>query len=143
MDKTGINIRFIFNFCNDIDEIRRFYSELIGLEEVSYRNDEEWGWIVYQSEGFQFMWFRSDEKLPIIDGWAAQPGYNGGEFAITSWSIELPKEDFEEIIGRLKASGAKLFSMEPEWRQESYWGFTVMDPMGNTVELYYEEEGGE
>lgn len=142
MDKTGINIRFIFNFCNDIDEIRRFYSELIGLEEVSYRNDEEWGWLVYQSEGFQFMWFRSDEKLPVIDGWAAQPGYSGGEFAITSWSIELPKEDFEKIIGRLKASGVKLFSMEPEWRQESYWGFTVMDPMGNTVELYYEEEGG-
>ncbi len=24
----------------------------------------------------------------------------------------------------------------PTWRQASYWGFTVLDPAGNTVEIY-------
>ena len=138
--KTTVNIRYIFNFCNDIEEIREFYSDLVGLEEVSFKDDDEWGWVVYQSEGFQFMWFRSDEELPVIDGWANQPGYEGGEYALISWSIEVPKADFEAIVERLKASGAKLLSMEPEWRQDSYWGFTVMDPMGNTVEIFYEDD---
>lgn len=139
-NKPDINIRFIFNFCNDIEEMRRFYSEIVGLQEVSYQNDDDWGWLVYQNEGFQFMWFRSDENLPVIDGWAAQPGYPGGEFAITSWSIEVPQEDFEEIVEKLKSAGVKLLSMKPEWRQDSYWGFTVMDPMGNTVEIFYEDD---
>jgi len=135
-----IKLRFIFNFCNDIEAIRNFYSDLIGMKETNYRNDEEWGWVVYNSDGFQIMWFRSGEMLPVIDGWAVQPGYESGEYAITSWSIEVPKDSFEDIVARLKASGARLFSMEPEWRQDSYWGFTVMDPMGNTVELFYESE---
>ena len=136
-----IKVRFIFNFCNDIEAIRNFYSDLIGMKETSYRNDEEWGWLVYDNDGLQIMWFRSGEKLPVIDGWAVQPGYESGEYAIASWSIEVPKDSFKDIIGRLKESGVKVFNTEPEWRQDSYWGFTVMDPMGNTVELFYESEG--
>jgi len=29
-----------------------------------------------------------------------------------------------------------MFNEEPEWRVDNYWGLTVKDPMGNTVEVY-------
>ena len=79
-----INVRFLFNFCNDLKAVRRFYTDLIGLEEISFRTDEEWGWLVYKNEGFQFIWFRSDGDLPVLTEWAAQPGYEGGDFEGTS-----------------------------------------------------------
>jgi hypothetical protein len=33
----------------------------------------------------------------------------------------------------------------PTWRQASYWGWTVRDPAGNTVEVYWhpKEKPGE
>lgn len=137
-EKPEINIRFIFNMCNDVESMRHFYTDLIGLKQGSFRNDKEWGWLVYKSEGFEMMFFRADKQLPVLREWAVQPGYEGGTLETTSWGIHIPEEMFGVVVGRLNSAGVKTFKDRAEWRQDSYWGFSVMDPMGNTVELYTE-----
>ena len=87
-----INVRFVYNFCNDLGAMRRFYTELLGLDEAAY--SEEHRYLCYQSEGFQFMFFRPDAEVPLRDGWADQPAYAGGTTFDTSWSIEIPEEEF-------------------------------------------------
>lgn len=134
--KPALNIRFIYSMCNDLEAVRHFYTELVGLEQGSFRDDEEWGWLVYESEGFEMMFFRADKELPVLKDWASQPGYEGGTLEVTSWSIHVPEEMFPAVVERLRSAGVKYFTKNPEWRQDCYWGFTVMDPMGNTVELY-------
>ena len=81
-----INIRFVYAYCHAIEPIRRFYSEALGMQEASCIDNEQMGWIVYQSEGFQLMFFRHTDA--------------------------------------------------PTWRQDSYWGWSIKDPMGQTVEVY-------
>jgi catechol 2,3-dioxygenase-like lactoylglutathione lyase family enzyme len=136
--QPNISIRFIYSFCNDVRSIRHFYTDLIGLKEVSFKDTDEWGWVVYQSEGFQFMFFRAENQIPIIKDWTLQPGYEGGTRAGISWSILIPEEFFPETVKRLIDDGVKNLKGKPEWCQDSYWGFAVMDPMGNTCEIYCE-----
>ncbi len=133
--KPKLNIRYLFTFCQDVEEIRHFYSDLLGMTECAYRNDEQGGWVCYRSEGFELMFFR-DPKAQSETRFAAQPGWEGGEALITSWAVEVPEEDFTEVWRRLVKGGANLFKSVPEWRQDSYWGISVLDPMGNTLEVY-------
>jgi hypothetical protein len=133
--KPRINIRFLFTFCTDVDVMRHFYTELMGMTECSYCNEEQWGWVCYRSEGFELMFLRAPDVKPL-PGFAAQPGWEGGEALITSWSVEVTEEDFAETWRRLVEDGVKLFKPVPEWRQDSYWGISVLDPMGNTLEVY-------
>ena len=129
-----VNDRFVYNFCNDLAAVRRFYTELLGLPEAAY--SEEHRYLCYQSEGFQFMFFRPDAGVPIKEGWADQPAYGGGTTFDTSWSIEIPEAAFADTVARLRAAEVELFADVPDWRVDSYWGLTVKDPMGNTVEVY-------
>ena len=131
-----VNLRFLFVMCNDILTMRHFYTDLLGMKETSFTNDEHWGWLNYKSEGLEFMFFRAKEKMPVQHYWTWQPGYDGGTVNAISWAIHIPEADFESTVDRLKRSGIKSFSKKPEWRQDNYWGFSVMDPMGNTVEVY-------
>jgi catechol 2,3-dioxygenase-like lactoylglutathione lyase family enzyme len=130
-----LNIRFLFTFCTDVDAIRHFYTDLLGMTQSAYRNDEQWGWVCYQSVGFELMFFR-DPDAKAHAGFAAQPGWEGGEALVTSWAVEVPEEEFAAVWRRLMEDGAKLFKPVPEWRQDSYWGISVLDPMGNTLEVY-------
>jgi len=135
--KPKVNIRFLFNVCNDIDAVRHFYTDILGMKEQAYMNDENFGYISYECEGgVYFMFFRADEKLPVLSEWACQPGWAGGTLETYSWGIEIPEEMFAGVYQKLKDEGAPLFKPEPEWRQESYWGLSVRDPMGNTIEVY-------
>jgi hypothetical protein len=81
------------------------------------------------------MFFR-DPNAQSETRFAAQPGWDGGEALITSLAVEVPEEDFADTWRRLVAGGANLFKLVPEWRQDSYWGISVLDPMGNTLEVY-------
>jgi catechol 2,3-dioxygenase-like lactoylglutathione lyase family enzyme len=135
-ERPKVNIRFLFNVCNDIDAMRHFYTDIIGMQEQAYMNDENFGYLSYHCDNFDFMFFRADEKQPIVTEWACQPGWAGGTLEITSWGIQIPADQFAELYERLKTEGVPLFKPEPEWRQDSYWGLSVKDPMGNTIEVY-------
>ncbi|MHC4930741.1 MAG: VOC family protein [Planctomycetota bacterium] len=132
-----LNIRFVYGICNDVAAMRAFYSDLLGMEELQFMDEEPFGFLVYQSEGFQLMFFRSMHgELPVPEEWSWQPGDGAGDGAALSWSLLVPEEEFRELTGRVKESACPKQTDQPTWRQDSYWGWTVKDPMGNTVELY-------
>jgi len=136
VEKPGVRIRFVFNVCNDINAIRDFYVGILGLEEVHFMDTEQFGWLATNSDGFQMMWFRADEPQEVPTEFACQPGWAGGVREVTSWGIFIPEDDFRGVIGKLHEAGATFFSPRPDWRQDSYWGVSVLDPMGVTVEVY-------
>jgi catechol 2,3-dioxygenase-like lactoylglutathione lyase family enzyme len=123
---------------NDIDAMRHFYTDLVGLAEGSYRNDAQYGWLTYDCGGFEFMCFRTSQPLPVPEQFSAQPGWEGGQRLAISWSVSIPEAQFAEVVQRLKSDGVKCFAEQPLWAQDSYWSFPVLDPTGNTVELYCE-----
>lgn len=124
----------IFVYCNDLLAIRKFYSELIGMEERGF--SAEHGFCTYKFSGGEMMFFASGEELPVIQEWGDQPGYQGGKLKTTSWAVDVPDSEFAAVVSRLKQAGVKTHTEYPEWRFESYRGFNVMDPMGNTAEVY-------
>jgi catechol 2,3-dioxygenase-like lactoylglutathione lyase family enzyme len=129
-------IRFLFNVCNDVAAMRRFYVDVLGMQEAAFQDTPAWGWLSLQCDGFQAMWFRGAGKLPMPAEWASQPGWEGGTAEVASWGVEIPEERFAEVHRRLVAAGAPLFEPKPGWRQDSYWGLSVRDPAGATVEVY-------
>ncbi len=134
-----VNVRFIFSICNDVEEMRRFYSDLLGMKEQAFykAEDGKFGYLSYMcAGGLEVDFFYTGKEVPALTEWAWQPGYEGGNFMVTSWAIEIPEEDFPATVKRLKDAGVKSFSGNPEWRQDSYWGFSVADPQGNTIEVY-------
>ena len=134
--KPGVRVRFLFNIANDVAAIREFYVSLLGLEEVHFMDTEEFGWLSTNSEGFQMMWFRADVPQEVPTDFAMQPGWEGGTREVTSWAVQIPEADFGSVYERLREAGTRMFRPEPEWRQDSYWGLSVLDPMGVTVEVY-------
>lgn len=132
------NVRFLHALCNDIDAIRSFYSERLGMAESSYRNDAEWGWVVYRSEGVQLMFHRwtGSTPAPVATGWSWQPGDDQGDAPTMSFGLEIPADGYADVVARLTAAGDAAMTAVPTWRQDSYWGWTVKDPMGHTVEVY-------
>ncbi len=137
-EKTApkVSVRFVYNFCRDLAAVRRFYTDVLGMKEKSY-NDEQ-GWLVYESEGFELMFFRADGGEAREREWAVQPGGGSGTAEITSWSVEVPEGDFAAAVMRLGQAGVSRQGdvNVPDWRQGCYWGITVMDPAGFTVEVY-------
>jgi hypothetical protein len=130
-------LSFLFLVANDLSQIRHFYSDVVGLIENSYFEDDKFGWISYHMNGLEMDWFRADNPLPVVDEWTMQPGYPGGTKEMISWAIEIDETKFFEVVEKCKGEKYPIFQEEPQFRQDSYWGFSVRDPMGNTVELYY------
>jgi catechol 2,3-dioxygenase-like lactoylglutathione lyase family enzyme len=132
-----INIRFLYCMCNDVKTVKAFYSEVLGMKEMSFRDDENFGWVVYDTEGLQLMFFRWDSALPVETRWAWQPGdFREDGAPLMSFSVEYPEEDLRAVVKRVRDAAGVAATPAPTWRQNSYWGWTVRDPMGNTLELY-------
>jgi len=131
-----VNLRFLFVHAPDLRAVRRFYGEGLGLEETSWQESEGFAWLAYRSEGLELMFFRDAGARPPGAGWADQPGWAGGSDPVVSWSVEVPEADYAATVGRLRGLGAPRRAERPEWRQDSYWGFTVKDPAGHTVEVW-------
>lgn len=131
-----VNLRFIYIQCNDVKAVREFYGNLLGLKVGAFADHEKYGWVTFQSEGLEFMFFRGDSALPVQEEFSFIPGDGGGPRAMAAWSVEVPEEEFGAVYRRLRDAGVKAQTATPTWRQDSYWGYTVLDPMGNTVEVY-------
>lgn len=135
--KPKANIRFLYAFCNEISPMREFYTELLGMQEVSHMDNEQMGWLAYQCEGLQYMFFRWDSELPVEMRWADQPGEEiKDSVALMSFSLEYSFDDYRELVSELLKAEVKAEKPKPTWRQSSYWGWTIMDPMGNTIEVF-------
>jgi extradiol dioxygenase family protein len=132
------NIRFLHRLCNDLDAMRRFYGEGIGFNELCYRNTEGSGFVVFESEGLQFMFHRRDAPIERAGGFAWQPGDETGTEPRPSIGVHIEEDEWQACVDRLKSMGAEAQTPDPTWRRNSYWGWTINDPLGETVELWYE-----
>jgi catechol 2,3-dioxygenase-like lactoylglutathione lyase family enzyme len=132
-----MNLRFLYGMCKDVQAVRAFYSDAIGLQEQHFMDEERFGCVIYKSEGMEYMFFRWDEgEVPAPEGWAWQPGDGVGQTPVMSISIQVPEEEFRDVVGRLRESDCPKMSDHPTWRQDSSWGWTVRDPAGTTIEVY-------
>ena len=135
-DPAKARVRFLFHVCNDVAAVRRFYVELLGMEQASFMDKPEFGWLSVDAGGFEMMWFRAETPLAVPTEFASQPGWPGGTRDVTSWAVQIPEDRFADVHRALVAEGARMFAPLPEWRQGSYWGLSVLDPAGATVEVY-------
>lgn len=131
------NVRFLYAFCNDVNAMRRFYTELLAMKEGTFLDTENWAWVTYKSEGFEIMFFRWDHPLPVEERWAWQPGEAKVESVpLISFSLHYAWPQFMEAVKRLQQGAVRAQTEKPTWRQGSYWGWTIADPMGHTIEVY-------
>ena len=121
--------------CNDAKAIETFYRDVLGLEGL-FRGEE--GYVSLQA-GTEVIFFQWDTPtMPVLAEWAWQPGYKGGAGSAASFSFSYDDEAaFREVVKRVEKAKITTFQPTPEWRRDSYWGHTVRDPMGNTLELYH------
>lgn len=123
---------------------------MIGLEELQFNNDPDsaWKWVVYKSDELQLMFFQTDDKpedfpkIPV--GFGNLPGDGVGDHLESSISVTGHNhESFKSTVEKIQKSSFETQSENPTWRQDSYWGFTVKDPMGKTVEICWEPKDNE
>lgn len=127
---TQIKLHTVFRWCNDVDTMRVFYSDLLGLNETYYRNDNEHGWLTYDA-GTQLVFMRGTNPVDVMQGWAKQPGYLGGEAEVDSWLITLSAADFENLKKRIVQAGLETFSGNLDTSRQ----LILHDPMGMTIEV--------
>lgn len=135
-DGPRVRVPFLYHVCNDVEAIRHFYVDLLGMQQSAHMDTPEFGFLALECGGLRMMWFRGDGKLPVAEAFACQPGWAGGTLEVSSISALVPEEDFAAVFVRLKEAGTPMFKPVPEWRQDSYWGLSVLDPMGATLEVY-------
>lgn len=133
------NLRFLYIFCRDLEEMKHFYSDLLEMEEFYYVAGPDGG-LAYRCDGLQFTIFPTQQPLEVVQEWHRQPGWPGGTSARASWSVESDSHDaYAAAIARLHAAGVPAFFDQPQWI--GYWSFPVKDPMGNTVEVVLPLDG--
>jgi len=113
-----------FYWCNDIDKMRHFYSELLGLEETYYQNDSERGWYSCLAENIQLVCVRAGLPLPVRESWE-QPIDDENS---PTWQIKLPMETLLTALNRLKTAGVQSIKSQDNT-------IIVFDPMGSPIQL--------
>lgn len=123
-------------FSDDLDKIRAFYGEVLLLAELETTDGKS---VAYKTGTCTIVFYKVP-NMPARDenNWAWIPGETEEEGRqIPSISIGLPEEKFREAVSRGIASDIDSHKPKPNWRQSSYWGWTVKDPTGLTIELQY------
>ena len=127
---------FLYTRNNDLTASRRFYTDLVGLEQIWDTPDS----IAYGiDDAVQFSIDHDPDATPT-SGWVFQPGWVLGldvdphpPHGIASWSIPLAPEEFRAAVDRLQSAGIESLRPEPFW--VGFWSYVIQDPMGQTVEL--------
>ncbi len=130
----------LYVYCNDIAAVQKFYTEIIGMDEVYY--DAGQGALTYNSGGLYIVFMKATSLRPENDQWAKNPGYKGsGEDESPSWVITVPAAVFDTIHQRLKDADAPLLDdvQEP---QPGHRQILTRDPMGMSIEIYAAPENG-
>ncbi|HVE93071.1 MAG TPA: VOC family protein [Actinomycetota bacterium] len=129
-------VNTIFTWCNDIESMRRFYTDLLGLQETFY--DAERGWLSHQVQDTLLVFTRAPSELPVIDEWPMTPAREGGRVYASSWVLEVGPDEFDAVVEKLSGAGVECWG--PPADRSGGRDFFVRDPMGTTVEVYAASE---
>ncbi|MHA6251479.1 VOC family protein [Oceanobacillus sp. CAU 1775] len=125
---------FSYLFCNDLEKMKAFYSDILQLELTRDNEDS----IAYKIGDHQLSISYNKEFNPPSSKFSIQPGWEGGTVPRTSWSLECEKGDFKIVVDNLLKNDMPKYFIEPVWK--GYWSFPVLDPMNNTIEITCTEE---
>jgi len=134
-----MKIDTIQRFCNDIDAIRRFYTELLGLEPTFSANDAERGYISYDFAGVQLLFLRATAQQPVPTGFAKHPGYAGGTAEQTLLVVDVGKRDMQQLYAKARAMQIEILGDGIIQNAQGQRQLVLRDPMGVTVELFSTE----
>ena len=138
-----LHLNTIFRWCNDIENMRHFYSDCLSLEETFFKNNNEHGWLTYQLSEIQLVFTRSEEPLPEPTAFAMNPAYRDGQTYDSSWVIEVAPSNFDNIVAKIRRSGAPIYNDAPFSNRPGHRQLIVRDPMGMTIEIYAQENSEE
>lgn len=125
---------FTYLFCNDLEKMKWFYSEVLQLELIW----ESEASIAFQIGDHQLsIDYHEDAETPSAH-FAKQPGWEGGTQPRTSWSIAYDPEAYRQVLQLVKRYGVTSYSEEARW--QGYWSLPLLDPMNNTIEITCSEE---
>ena len=129
-------VKFLYVHCQDLSEMRQFYSGLLEFDEIYFSADE--GMVAYNCDGLQFTLVESADVVPLKPDrpavtFARQPGWSGGTGTSMSWSTPYDCEAFTRVVAALQEATVEAVHTEPAW--VGYWSYPVLDPMGTTVEI--------
>ncbi len=133
--KSAAVLVHMFIVCNNVEEMRSFYIDLLGMEESHYEAGQ---FLDVKSAGIELLFIKHETEVQVPSGWAWQPGWRGGTSTQSSFSVRVPEEEFSALVDRIRQSNIPRFNEYPEWRNDGYWGYTIKDPMGVTLELFVE-----
>ena len=129
---TPPGVKFVYLFCDDLQAMRHFYTEILGLHEIYYAEHPD-RTVAYDCDELQFTIIFDPKAEPVTQGWAWQPGWREGMQPTISWSVCLTKDGYSSAIKKFKAHSVESYYQNPQWL--NYWSYPVKDPMGNTVEI--------
>ncbi len=80
---------FLYLHCDDLAAARRFYTGLLGLDEIYYSDGD--GTVGYTIGTLQVSVAAHPQAIPI-DGWSQQLGWEGGDSTTPSLGIEFDSD---------------------------------------------------
>ncbi|TDW92396.1 VOC family protein [Kribbella sp. VKM Ac-2566] len=114
---------------DDLDAARRFYGEVLGLEQG--RSSDTW--IDWNLRGHQFVTHVAPEKTKRIHN-----PVDGHDVPVPHFGLILTVGEFRTFAERLKAAGTE-FVIEPYVRFQGQtgeqWTMFFLDPAGNALEF--------
>jgi catechol 2,3-dioxygenase-like lactoylglutathione lyase family enzyme len=132
MPETGAaHVQFFYSYVNDLAATRRFYADGLGLQ-VTMENPQ---FVELSGNGVKLVFVHADAPLEVETRFSSMPGWNAGDAQRALCSIEYGSREFRDVVRRLGILSVPTAVSTPVWRAGS-WELPVLDPMGNTVELY-------
>jgi extradiol dioxygenase family protein len=114
---------------DDLDAARRFYGEVLGLEQG--RSSDTW--IDWNLRGHQFVTHVAPEKTKRIHN-----PVDGHDVPVPHFGLIMTVDEFQTFAERLKAAGTE-FVIEPYVRFQGQtgeqWTMFFLDPAGNALEF--------
>lgn len=96
---------FLYLHCLDLEPMRRFYSNVLGLDEIFHSTDE--GAVGYQIGTLQLTIAVHNDVEPV-DGWATQLGWKGGSTAAPSLGVELDSDSFRRAVQAVQSTAVDV-----------------------------------
>ncbi|WP_017621939.1 VOC family protein [Nocardiopsis chromatogenes] len=114
---------------DDLDAARRFYGEVLGLEQG--RSSDTW--IDWNLHGHQFVTHMAPERQKRIHN-----PVDGHDVPVPHFGLILAVPEFHKLADRLREAGTQ-FVIEPYVRFEGQageqWTMFLLDPAGNALEF--------
>lgn len=120
----SINNPIYFNICDNVEQIKDFYTNLLGLKETAYSENT---YIEYVKDGKTIMFYQNDKAFSKI----SETKKDNKKF---NWCIKADSELFLRVF---KVLNHKKPSVN---ENEGYLSLDIDDPMNNKVIIYLESE---